>query len=222
MEAIYQLINVVSQVNLTQLAATSGTSFALIVAAEIGDKSQLVCMTLASRHRAAPVLWGAITAFALLNTLAVVFGVAIANWLPDYLVAAGVALLFGVFGLHALFQQDDEDDDGEVIEKSGHGIFFTTFFLITVAEFGDKTQLAVVAFSSTALPFAVWLGSTLALAFTSALGVLAGRTVLQRIPLALLHKISGVIFLILAFLAAYRAYELMQAADMFSYFKSLI
>ena len=222
MEAIYQLINVVSQVNLTQLAATSGTSFALIVAAEIGDKSQLVCMTLASRHRAAPVLWGAIVAFALLNTLAVVFGVAIANWLPDYLVAAGVALLFGVFGLHALFQQDDEDDDGEVIEKSGHGIFFTTFFLITVAEFGDKTQLAVVAFSSTALPFAVWLGSTLALAFTSALGVLAGRTVLQRIPLALLHKISGVIFLILAFLAAYRAYELMQAADMFSYFKSLI
>jgi putative Ca2+/H+ antiporter (TMEM165/GDT1 family) len=222
MEAIYQLINVVSQVNLTQLAATSGTSFALIVAAEIGDKSQLVCMTLASRHRAAPVLWGAIAAFALLNTLAVVFGVAIANWLPDYLVAAGVALLFGVFGLHALFQQDDEDDDGEVIEKSGHGIFFTTFFLITVAEFGDKTQLAVVAFSSTALPFAVWLGSTLALAFTSALGVLAGRTVLQRIPLALLHKISGVIFLILAFLAAYRAYELMQAADMFSYFKSLI
>ncbi len=221
MEAIYQLMNVVSQVNLTQLSVTSGTSFALIVAAEIGDKSQLVCMTLASRHRAAPVLWGAIAAFALLNTLAVVFGVAIANWLPDYLVAAGVALLFGIFGLHALFQHDDEDDD-EVVEKSGHGIFFTTFFLITVAEFGDKTQLAVVAFSSTALPFAVWLGSTLALAFTSALGVLAGRTVLQRMPLALLHKISGVIFLILAFLAAYQAYELIEAADMFAYFKSLI
>lgn len=222
MEAIYQLINVVSQVNLTQLTATSGTSFALIVAAEIGDKSQLVCMTLASRHRAAPVLWGAIAAFALLNTLAVVFGVAIANWLPDYLVAAGVALLFGIFGLHALFQHDDEDDDGEVVEKSGHGIFFTTFFLITMAEFGDKTQLAVVAFSSTALPFAVWLGSTLALGFTSALGVLAGRTVLQRMPLTLLHKISGGIFLILAFLAAYQAYELIQAADMFAYYKSLI
>lgn len=221
MEAIYQLMNVVSQVNLTQLSVTSGTSFALIAAAEIGDKSQLVCMTLASRHRAAPVLWGAIAAFALLNTLAVVFGVAIANWLPDYLVAAGVALLFGIFGLHALFQHGDEDDD-EVVEKSGHGIFFTTFFLITVAEFGDKTQLAVVAFSSTALPFAVWLGSTLALAFTSALGVLAGRTVLQRMPLTLLHKISGVIFLILAFLAAYQAYELIEAADMFAYFKSLI
>ena len=202
-------------INPGQLLATSSTSFALITAAEIGDKSQLVCMTLASRHRAAPVLWGAIAAFALLNTLAVVFGVAIANWLPEYLVAASVALLFAGFGLHALLQHEDEDEEAEVVEKSGHGIFFTTFLLITVAEFGDKTQLAVVAFSSTALPLAVWLGATLALAFTSALGVLAGRTVLQRMPLVLLHRISGVIFLILAAVAAYQAFELMLAADVF-------
>ncbi|MDP3838170.1 MAG: TMEM165/GDT1 family protein, partial [Methylococcales bacterium] len=87
-----------------------------------------------------------------------------------------------------------------------HGIFFTTFLLITVAEFGDKTQLAVVALSSTAVPLAVWLGSTAALVSTSAVGVLAGRTILQKIPLTLLHRISGCIFLILAAIAAYRAY----------------
>lgn len=198
--------------DLPQLAGTAATSFALIAAAEIGDKSQLVCMTLASRHRAAPVIWGAIAAFAFLNTLAVVFGVAIAKWLPEYLVAAVVALLFAGFGLHALLNHDDDDDDEEVVEKSGHSIFFTTFLLITVAEFGDKTQLAVVAFSSTALPLAVWLGSTLALTFTSGLGVLAGRTLLQRIPLTLLHKVSGLIFLVLASIAAYKAYQGWQAA----------
>jgi putative Ca2+/H+ antiporter (TMEM165/GDT1 family) len=38
------------------------------------------------------------------------------------------------------------------------------------------------------------------------LGILAGRTILQKIPLVLLHKISGAIFLILAVLAGYRAY----------------
>jgi len=78
--------------------------------------------------------------------------------------------------------------------------------LITVAEFGDKTQLAVVALSSTAVPLAVWLGSTAALASSSALGVLAGRTILKKMPLVLLHKISGSIFLVLAIIAAYRAY----------------
>jgi len=211
MDAISQILAYLHGINIPQLATTATTSFALIAAAEIGDKSQLVCMTLASRHRAVPVIWGAILAFAFLNTLAVVFGAAIAKWLPNYLVAATVALLFGGFGLHALFNHE-EDDDEEVVEKSGHGIFFTTFLLITVAEFGDKTQLAVVAFSSTALPFAVWLGSTLALTFTSGLGVLAGRTVLQRIPLTLLHKISGLIFLILAGVAAFKAYESWLAA----------
>ncbi len=192
--------------NLAELSATTVTSFALIAGAEIGDKSQLVCMTLASRHRAMPVVLGAIAAFALLNTLAVVFGVAIANWLPDYIVASAVAILFAAFGIHSLRVEEDDDTDTEIKEKSGHSIFFTTFLLITVAEFGDKTQLAVVALSSTALPLAVWLGSTTALASTSALGVWAGRTILQRVPLALLHRISGAIFLLLSVFAGYRAY----------------
>lgn len=213
MEHLNQLIGYFLSPHFAEASATAGTSFALIAAAELGDKSQLVCMTLASRHRAMPVIWGAIAAFALLNTLAVVFGAAIAGWLPEYLVAAGVALLFAVFGLHALLNHD-HDGDEEVVEKSGHGIFLTTFLLITVAEFGDKTQLAVVAFSSTALPLAVWLGSTLALTLTSALGVLAGRTVLQKIPLSLLHKVSGIIFLLLAGVAGYKSYGGMLAAGM--------
>ncbi len=202
---IRKFITLLTYGNIAELSATAATSFALIVAAEIGDKSQLVCMTLASRHRALPILLGAIAAFALLNTLAVVFGVAIASWLPEYIVAATVALLFAVFGVHSL-RVDEDDGNEEIREKSGHSIFFTTFFLITVAEFGDKTQLAVVALSSTAIPAAVWLGSTAALASTSALGVLAGRTILKKLPLVWLHRISGAIFLILSVYAGYRAY----------------
>jgi putative Ca2+/H+ antiporter (TMEM165/GDT1 family) len=191
--------------NISEISATAATSFALIAAAEIGDKSQLVCMTLASRHRAMPIMLGAIAAFAFLNTLAVVFGVAIASWLPEYIVASIVAFLFAAFGIHSLRVEENNDDE-EVKEKSGHGIFFTTFLLITMAEFGDKTQLAVVALSSTAAPIAVWFGSTVALASTSALGILAGRTILQKVPLVLLHKISGTIFLLLSVFAGYRAY----------------
>ncbi|GAB4269140.1 MAG: TMEM165/GDT1 family protein [Methylomicrobium sp.] len=188
-----------------EFSIASLTAFTLIVAAEIGDKSQLVCMTLAARHRAFPIILGAVVAFGLLNTLAVVFGAAIANWLPSYIVAATVSALFALFGIHAL-RVDDEEEDEDIKEKSGHGIFFTTFVLITFAEFGDKTQLAVVGLSSTAQPAAVWLGATSALALTSALGVLAGKTVMKKIPLALLHKLSGLIFLALSALAAYKAY----------------
>jgi Ca2+/H+ antiporter, TMEM165/GDT1 family len=184
----------------------AATSFALILAAEMGDKSQLVCMTLAAKHRPVPVILGALAAFALLNALAVGFGKAIANWLPEYIIAAIVALLFMVFGTQALRTPIEEPDE-DVKEKSGHGIFFTTFLLITFAEFGDKTQLAVVALSSTSSPVGVWLGSTIALGTTSALGVLAGRKLLQRIPLELLHKIGGIIFLMLSGIAVFKAYQ---------------
>ncbi len=192
--------------NLVDFSASAATSFALIAAAEIGDKSQLVCMTLASRHRPWPVMLGALAAFVVLNALAVVFGVAIASWLPEYVVGVTVAILFAIFGVHAL-RAGDDDGDEDVEEKSGHGIFFTTFVLLTVAEFGDKTQLAVVALSSTHVASGVWLGATLALATTSALGVIAGRTLLQKIPLTLLHRLSGIFFLVLAVIAAYQAYR---------------
>jgi len=205
LNSLQHFLSLLSNGNFGEISATAATSFALIAAAEIGDKSQLVCMTLASRHRAMPVLLGAISAFAFLNTLAVVFGIAIASWLPEYIVASVVAMLFAAFGIHSL-RVEAEDDNEEVKEKSGHGIFFTTFLLITVAEFGDKTQLAVVGLSSTAAPVAVWIGSTVALASTSALGILAGRTILQKTPLVLLHRISGTIFLMLSVLAGYRAY----------------
>jgi Ca2+/H+ antiporter, TMEM165/GDT1 family len=184
----------------------ASTSFALIFAAEMGDKSQLVCMALASKHRPVPVVFGALSAFALLNALAVGFGKVIANWFPEYVIAAAVALLFIMFGIQALRTETEESHE-EFKEKSGHGIFFTTFLLITVAEFGDKTQLAVVALSSTASPVGVWLGSTLALGTTSVLGVLAGRKLLEKISLELLHKIGGVLFLMLSAVAIVKAYQ---------------
>jgi len=162
-----------------------------------GDKSQLVCMTLAARHRGLPVAIGAIAAFALLNLLATLFGAAVAAWLPGWVVTAAVGLLFAVFGISALRYTEDDDDEA-VEEKPGHGIFATTFLLIFLAEFGDKTQIAVAGLGSTQAATAVWCGATLALAGTSLIGIYAGRRWLQRLPLTWIHRVSGVFFLILS------------------------
>lgn len=175
------------------------TSLAVIAAAELGDKTQLVCMTLAARHRPWPVLWGAVLAFALLNGLAAVFGAAVAAWLPKDWVALAVAVLFAGFGLHALRQ--DGEEEAAVVEKPGHGVFLTAFSLIFLAEFGDKTQIAVAALSTALSPLPVWIGATLGLGGVSALGVIVGRTLLKRLPLHLLHRVSGGLFLALAVLA---------------------
>lgn len=194
------------------------TSYFLILAAEIGDKSQLVCMALAVRYRATPVLAGSILAFLFLNSIAVIFGSAIAGWIPELVIAIAVSALFLGFGLHALFASAGDDDisgegisDDDIQIKSQRHILLSTFVLITLAELGDKTQLAVVALSSQGNPTSVWLGSTLALVTTSVMAVWAGRTLLQRIPIVLLHRISGALFIALSVLAAYSAYSIYTA-----------
>jgi putative Ca2+/H+ antiporter (TMEM165/GDT1 family) len=185
----------------------SFSTFTLIALAEIGDKSQLVCMTLAARHRPWPVILGAAVAFIVLNTLAVLFGAGLSAWIPERVTAGLVAILFGAFGIHALLTRDENSSD-KVIERPGHSIFFTTLLLIFVAEFGDKTQIAVAGLASSMAPLPVWIGATIALILVSVLGVWFGRTVLQRFPLLWLHRLSGVIFVLFALLAAWRALTL--------------
>jgi putative Ca2+/H+ antiporter (TMEM165/GDT1 family) len=175
----------------------AATTFGLIFLAEIGDKSQLVCMALAARHHHRPVLAGAIAAFVVLNILAVVFGAGLAHWVPERILAAIVAVLFAAFGILSL-RAKEQDDTEEIKERSGHGIFATTFLMIFLAEMGDKTQLAVAGMAGTLPAIPVWIGATLALGATSALGILVGRKLLRRIPMHRLHQISGVFFLVLA------------------------
>ena len=101
------------------------STFTLVSFAEIGDKSQLVCMTLAARHRHWPVILGAATAFIALNTLAVMFGATVSAFFPEYVISGLVAILFGVFGIHIFLTQDD-GSTVETIEKTGRSIFLTT------------------------------------------------------------------------------------------------
>ncbi len=188
--------------SLTNFPSTLLTSFSLIGLAEMGDKSQLVCMALAARYRARPVLLGAIAAFALLNLLAVLLGAAIAEWVPQNAVALLVGILFLLFGLHALKQSNTAEEEDELMAETGsHSIFVSTLLLIMLAELGDKTQLAVAGLASTANLYAVWIGATVALAVTSGIGVWAGSRWLKAIPVKLLHQVSGALFILFGLFA---------------------
>jgi putative Ca2+/H+ antiporter (TMEM165/GDT1 family) len=183
----------------------SGVSFILVFFAEFGDKSQLVCMTLAAKHRPWPVLLGAMTAFAILNLLAVMFGAVVASWVPEFWLALIVAGLFGFFGVQSLLMKDAPEGENTEV-RSSHSLFITALLMIFVAEFGDKTQLAVAGLASTYHGLPVWAGATLALLVTTVLGIIVGQRLLKRLPLGLIHKFSGVLFLLLAWVALYQAF----------------
>jgi len=170
-------------------------------------------MTLAARYSAQPVLLGAGMAFAVLNLLAVVFGGAIAEKLPHVWVGVAVAALFIAFGLRSLFSHEQEENTPEKRETRYRSLFLTVFFLILIAEFGDKTQLAVAGMSTYLSAAPVWAGATLALMTSTCLGIWIGRSLLTRLPLSRLHQLSGVIFLGFGFYAAWHVHTELPIPD---------
>jgi putative Ca2+/H+ antiporter (TMEM165/GDT1 family) len=187
---------------------TIGATAAIIGLAEIGDKSQLVCMALAAKHkRIKPVLLGSIVAFSILNALAVIFGGAVANWLPREWILAGAAILFAVFGIKTFFEKDEEDDNIEETKTSS--LFLTTFLMIFLAELGDKTQIATAGLASMYPALYVWIGATIALASTSFLGAVTGKTILTKLPIVWLHKFAGILFLGMAVYAGWSFIKLL-------------
>ncbi len=71
----------------------------------------------------------------------------------------------------------------------------TTFSLIALAEFGDKTQLAVIALSTRYDRIKVFTGVILAFALVTGLGVVVGGVLYQFIPQDIIRILAGLLFL---------------------------
>ena len=184
------------------IISSSLISFIAVFFAEFGDKSQLICMALAANYAARIVLPGAIGALAILNLLAVVIGTTVAASIPDTLVATVAITLFTYFGVRALLYKDNEK--GDSVSIPSENIFIGVFILIFLAEFGDKTQFAIMSLSATKNPVGVWIGATFAVVATSAIGVFMGSYLLSKLKKKTLHRVGGLIFLGLAALTLYR------------------
>jgi len=76
-------------------------------------------------------------------------------------------------------------------------LFATVFATIFVAELGDKTQLATLLFAADkdVSKWLVFVGASLALIATSALGVLGGALIAQHVSERALHIVAGVGFI---------------------------
>ena len=74
-------------------------------------------------------------------------------------------------------------------------VFITTFTTLFLAEFGDKTQLAVVSLTgSSRKPLSVFLGAATALTAVTAIGVLFGQGAARFIPEAYLRRGAALVF----------------------------
>jgi putative Ca2+/H+ antiporter (TMEM165/GDT1 family) len=80
-------------------------------------------------------------------------------------------------------------------------VLLTTFGIIFLAEMGDKTQLAAMTMAAdTKRPWAVFIGSSLALVAVSALGVAVGSVIGQYVPLEWVKRGAAVAFIVIGIL----------------------
>ena len=173
----------------------------LVVAiAEIGDKTQLLSLLLATRFRKPlPIIAGILFATLANHALAALFGEWVrAQFHPDTLRwVLGLSLL-AIAG----WALKPDTLDAEVRQAGRYGVFLLTLVVFFFVEVGDKTQIATVVLAAQYQALvAVVLGTTLGMMIANVPAVLLGAAMAHRIPLRAVRICAALLFAVLGVLA---------------------
>jgi putative Ca2+/H+ antiporter (TMEM165/GDT1 family) len=171
-------------------------AFAVVLLAEMGDKSQLVALSLASKFSPWVTLAAVAAASMVLHGLAATVGVALAQAVPARARAIGAGCLFIGFAIWTLWRAWQEHanaqgvaDDGPIAAKPRRSVFFAIALTFFVSEFGDKTQLAVATLATSRNAFLTWIGAVVGMVVADGVAIAAGaglRRVLRPRVVALI------------------------------------
>ncbi|MCL8026360.1 TMEM165/GDT1 family protein [Nocardioides bruguierae] len=171
-------------------------STAVIFVAELGDKSQLMAMTFASRYRARDVILGITVATAIVHLASVAIGFFIGDAFGEYqgviAIVAGVAFLaFAVWTLRGDELTDEEADKARKSKGMALLAVGTAFFL---AELGDKTMLATITLATQHGWLGTWIGSTVGMVAADALAIVVGAVLGRKLPEKVIQIGAAVLF----------------------------
>jgi len=171
-------------------------SAGLVAIAEIGDKTQLLAMLLATRYRKpAPIILGILVATLANHAIAASVGAAVAAWLGPDAMRWIVGILFIAMAGWALIP--DKEDEGP--KSASHvGAFLATTIAFFLVEIGDKTQIATVGLAARFHNVAiVTAGTTLGMMIANVPAVLFGDALARRVPLKIVRICAAASFVVL-------------------------
>lgn len=175
----------------------------LVVVAEIGDKTQLLAMAMASKYKAKQVLIGVFIATVLNHALAVAVGSYLGNFIPMDTVKIVAAISFLIFGLWTL-RGDKIDEDDE--KKSSFGPIVTVAIAFFIAEMGDKTQLMTIAISAeNNQPLNILMGTTAGMMIADGIGIIGGAWMCKHVPEKYIKWMAGIVFVFFGTLTLYNS-----------------
>jgi Ca2+/H+ antiporter, TMEM165/GDT1 family len=187
-------------------------AYGVILLVELPDKTLVATLVLSTRYRPRPVFLGVAAAFAVQCVIAAAAG-GVITLLPRRAVEAVVALLFAIGAALLIKESLGTEEDVELAEARESAPFgrivMTSFGVLFAAEWGDASQIAtaglVARHDGIAHAAATGAGAWLALVTVAAVASVAGKFVVKRVPLHLVHRIAGVLFAGFAVLAGVSA-----------------
>lgn len=197
--------------------AVVAVTFAAIFVVELPDKTFVATLVMSTRYRPLAVWVGVGLAFLVQTLLAVSAGAVVALLPADLVrgVAAAIFLLGGLLLIRAARGADaaEAEQEREYAAKAGAArtglrAVGASFLVLFAAEWGDLSQLLTLSLvAKYDDPVSVFVGAWGALLAVSGLAVLAGRTLLRHLRLAIVHYLGGAVCLALA---AYTLVELVR------------
>eukprot|EP00930_Biecheleria_cincta_P069369 TRINITY_DN5710_c1_g2_i1.p1 TRINITY_DN5710_c1_g2~~TRINITY_DN5710_c1_g2_i1.p1 ORF type:complete len:249 (+),score=36.78 TRINITY_DN5710_c1_g2_i1:58-747(+) len=167
-------------------------SFCLVAIAELFDKTWFVALLMAMNHPRSTVFWGCYSALALHTVIAAGFGYAVSRLMPIaylHFMAAGLYALFAMLYAKDFYNADPagdmieagKEEAGEALPIQGAkqrtdqiSIFGQCFMAMFVAEWGDRTQIAMIGQHASQPLTPVCIGSLIAFFILTSSAVLAG------------------------------------------------
>ena len=195
-------LNIIISVPNEHVVSVLAISITTVALAEIGDKTQLLSLLLASRYRKPiPIIAAIFFATIANHALAAWLGVVVADYLsPEVLKWVLVVSFIAMAGW--ILIPDKLDDDEQI---SNRGPFVASFIAFFIAEIGDKTQIATSILGAQYADALAWviLGTTIGMLLANVPVVIIGKLSADKMPLDLIRKITALLFVGLAIAAAF-------------------
>ena len=172
------------------------TSTAVVALAEIGDKTMLLAIVLATKLRRPWAIVAGIFVATVANHLISAFiGVEVAGVLDARWFRILVALGFVAMAAWTLVPDKLDEGEADSAIKGSGGAFITTLVSFFLVEIGDKTQIATIALGARFHDVAsVAAGTTLGMMIADAPAVFLGDALVRIVPLKLARIVAAALF----------------------------
>jgi putative Ca2+/H+ antiporter (TMEM165/GDT1 family) len=180
--------------DLSALALSTG----VVALAEMGDKTQLLSLMLAARYpkQALAIIGGILIATIANHACAALLGHWLTTFMSPDLLKWILGLSFLGIGLWLLVPDHIDDAAGSKVADKAFQVFILTVGLFSLAEMGDKTQIATIALGAKYSDvFSVTVGTTLGMMLANAPAVWIGQKFTKRMPIKWVHAVAAVTFI---------------------------